>query len=65
MSSKRIYYWLIYLTIVIASTYVFKRWQQASLEENDMVKYSVWIIYGIIVLAGYKNFVHDPRNKNE
>jgi hypothetical protein len=30
-----------------------------------MNKYTAWIIYGIVVLAGYKNFVYDPRNKNE
>jgi hypothetical protein len=46
-------------------TYVFKSLQQTTLLEDNVNKYAVWIIYGIIVLAGYKNFVYDPRNKNE
>ena len=65
MSNKRIYYWFLYLIIVVIATYVFKSLQQTTLFEDNLNKYAVWIIYGIIVLAGYKNFVYDPRNKNE
>lgn len=65
MSNKRIYYWFLYLIIVVMVTYVFKSLQQTTLLEDNVNKYAVWIIYGIIVLAGYKNFVYDPRNKNE
>jgi len=65
MSNKRIYYWFLYLIIVVIATYVFKSLQQTTLFEDNMNKYAVCIIYGIIVLAGYKNFVYDPRNKNE
>ncbi len=65
MSNKRIYYWFLYLIIVVIATYVFKRFQQTTLFEDHLNKYPVWIIYGIVVLAGYKNFVYDPRNNNE
>jgi 1-acyl-sn-glycerol-3-phosphate acyltransferase len=65
MSNKRIYYWFLYLIIVVLATYVFKSLQQTSLFEDKTNKYAAWIIYGIVVLAGYKNFVYDPRNKNE
>lgn len=65
MSKKRIYYWFLYLIIVVIATYVFKSLQQTTLFEDNLNKYAVWIIYGIIVLAGYKNFVYNPRNKNE
>jgi uncharacterized membrane protein YbjE (DUF340 family) len=65
MSNKRIYYWFLYITIVLIATYVFKSLQQTSLFEDNTNKYAAWIIYGIVVLVGYKNFVYDPRNKNE
>ena len=65
MSNKRIYYWLLYITIVVIATYVFKSLQQTSLFEDNTNKYAAWIIYGIVVLVGYKNFVYDPRNKDE
>jgi uncharacterized membrane protein YbjE (DUF340 family) len=65
MSNKRIYYWLLYITIVVIATYVYKRMQQTSLLEEELNKYTTWIIYGILIIAGYKKFVHDPRNKDE
>jgi uncharacterized membrane protein YbjE (DUF340 family) len=65
MSNKRIYYWLLYITIVVIATYVYKSMQQTSILEEELNKYTTWIIYGILTIAGYKKFVHDPRNKDE
>ena len=65
MSNKRIYYWFIYLAIVIIATYVYKNIEQTDLLEDETNQYASWIIYGIIIIAGYKNFVYDPRNKDE
>lgn len=66
MSNKRIYYWLIYITIVIITTYIFKKLESNSdLFLESINKYSAYIIYGIILIMGYKNFVFDPRKKDE
>ena len=65
MSNKRIYYWFIYLAIVIIATYVYKNIEQTDLLEDETNQYASWIIYGIVIIAGYKNFVYDPRNKDE
>jgi hypothetical protein len=65
MSNKRIYYWFLYLAIVIIATYVYKNIEKTDLLEDETNQYASWIIYGIVIIAGYKNFVYDPRNKDE
>ena len=65
MSNKRIYFWLLYLAIVIIATYVYKNIEKTDLLEDETNQYASWIIYGIVIIAGYKNFVYDPRNKDE
>ncbi len=65
MSNKRIYYWVIYLAIVIIATYVYKNIEKTDILEDETNQYASWIIYGIVIIAGYKNFVYDPRNKDE
>jgi len=65
MSNKRIYYWFLYLAIVIITTYMYKSIDKTDLLEDEKNQYASWIIYGIVIIAGYKNFVYDPRNKDE
>ena len=65
MSNNRIYYWFLYLAIVIITTYMYKSIDKTDLLEDEKNQYASWIIYGIVIIAGYKNFVYDPRNKDE
>jgi predicted transporter len=65
MSNKRIYFWFLYLAIVIIATYVYKSIEKTALLEDETNQYASWIIYGIVIIAGYKNFVYDPRKKDE
>jgi hypothetical protein len=65
MSNKRIYYWFLYLAIVIIATYLYKNIEKTPLLEDEMNQYASWIIYGIVIIAGYKNFVYEPRKKDE
>ena len=66
MSKTRLTYWLIYLAIVISSTAAVKLIERnSSLFDTPLNKYTCWIIYGTIVVMGYKNFVYDPRQKGE
>jgi hypothetical protein len=64
MSKNRVYYWLLYLAIVIISTYVLKK-TETSLNQFSLNKYTGWFIYAMIILTGYKKFVFDPRKKGE
>jgi hypothetical protein len=66
MSQNRVYYWLIYISIVLASTFVFKKIEtETNLFQESLNKYTAWFIYGTIVIIGYKNFVIVPRKKGE
>jgi hypothetical protein len=66
MSKNRIYYWMLYLVIVIISTYVFKKIEtETSLFQLSLNKYTSWFIYAVIIITGYKKFVFDPRKKGE
>jgi len=64
MSKNRVYYWLLYLAIVIISTYVLKK-TETSLNQFSLNKYTGRFIYAMIILTGYKKFVFDPRKKGE
>lgn len=66
MSKKRLYFWIIYLVIVTGVSAGLKYLQTYTdiLRDNPM-KSVGWLVYGIVLIVGYRFLVLIPReNEN-
>jgi uncharacterized membrane protein YidH (DUF202 family) len=66
MSKKRLYFWIIYLAIVTGVSAGLKYLQtHTDYLRDDPMKSIGWVIYGIVLIVGYRYLVLIPRNNEE
>lgn len=63
MSKKRLYFWIAYFAIVTAASVALKYLQTyTDYLRDDPMKSIGWLIYGIVLIVGYRYLVLIPRN---
>jgi hypothetical protein len=66
MSKKRLYFWIIYLAIVTGISAGLKYLQTyTDYLRDDPMKSIGWLVYGIVLIVGYRYLVLIPRNNEE